>query len=232
MPRQPARRLPGRSELRRLRRSTAIAATVRSCSRRCLSLVQRREVCDHDAAGRRRTSGTAGMRAPCFIAGALRDPAREVRRRVGRACRRRSSPRLARWVRSGPTRPSGVGAAHGVTGAARAREHDSPGRCVGAVAGARAPARRCARPRRERGRRLGGHVERHVRVLQPAVFAAHARETCPDLSRLEPRLVHLPGNDVHLSRDLREPEAVDHVGAMQPHAHRLADREVDLVRRR
>src|SRR4051794_37505392 len=65
-------------------------------------------------------------------------------------------------------------------------------------------------------------------MLQPAVLAARAARAARPL-RLEPHLVHLTRDDVGLSGDLRQPEAVDDVGGVQPDTPRYADGQMPLV---
>ena len=47
---------------------------------------------------------------------------------------------------------------------------------------------------------------------------------------LEPGHVGLPGNELNLAAEARDPERVDDVFAVEGEAHRLSDRNVDLVR--
>src|SRR5579884_2636965 len=76
--------------------------------------------------------------------------------------------------------------------------------------------------------RLRDDGERHVGVLQAAIFGALAAiETGP--VGFDPGLVLLARDQIHLARQLRHPERVDDVDAGQFDPYRLAGRDVDLV---
>ena len=109
-------------------------------------------------------------------------------------------------------------------------EQITPGPDRGDVRGHR-PLRR--HPAGEVVRRVHGHGEEHARVLHAAELGA-----LPDVGarrpRLHPRPVALAGDDVHLARELGDPEAVNHVGRLQRDERGrrpgdVADRDVQLV---
>src|SRR5688572_33194680 len=71
-------------------------------------------------------------------------------------------------------------------------------------------------------------MQRHSRVLEPAVFSA-LPAIRPSESRVEPDRVRATGHEVDLAVEARYPEAVDDVGRSQCHAYRLADGDMDFV---
>ena len=69
-------------------------------------------------------------------------------------------------------------------------------------------------------------TQRHLGMLHAAIFGALA---AIDAGRrgLDPGLVGLAGNGVHLAGQLRHPEGMDHIAADQLQPHRRADRECE-----
>ena len=85
-----------------------------------------------------------------------------------------------------------------------------------------------AEPRLELRARLRDRVESHVRVLQPAELRAFALERArPRRRQQEP--VDAPGDDVDLSIQLRQPDAVDHIVRGPEDVDPRRRRDVELV---
>jgi hypothetical protein len=77
---------------------------------------------------------------------------------------------------------------------------------------------------------LRDELELHVRVLRPQNSAHLPKYTPGSSAHVED--VRLAGDHLQLAVQLRNPERVDDVGRLELEAHALADRDVDLVRRR
>ena len=83
----------------------------------------------------------------------------------------------------------------------------------------------------ELGPRHDVDLEDHARVVEAAQFGAAAGEGALARRRhVEGVDGFLPGNDVELEVELRDPERVDDVRRLQGEAHRLVDRQVQVGR--
>ncbi|EDS99584.1 hypothetical protein BamIOP4010DRAFT_6900 [Burkholderia ambifaria IOP40-10] len=83
-------------------------------------------------------------------------------------------------------------------------------------------------PRAKRVGRLGHDLERHVRVLRAAVLRTLSAVDAGPVG-LQPLVVGLAGNRLRFAGQLRNPECMDHVRAVQFDRDGLAHRDVDLV---
>ena len=76
---------------------------------------------------------------------------------------------------------------------------------------------------------LGDDKERHMRMLSAAELGALPTKRPRSVGR-EIEHVHLPGDEVLFTVQVRNPKAVDHIIGAQNDPHRLADGNVDFVR--
>ena len=142
-----------------------------------------------------------------------------------------SVARLARWVRSGPTSPVRGRAADRVAARAGLAQEDARGRpAAPRVAGAAARAAPCSRARR-------GSAPRSPRRPRSPCARAGRRRTPRTGRGRRPGVVASsrirfvsPGISSTLRFELRDPEAVDHVGGRADDVDPRVDRDVHLVR--
>ncbi len=175
-------------------------------------------------------SSNGGINTPGFMLGAFDDPLGEVRGRVLDSARADRAPR-AEVGEVGTDRALRGCAPNGVaTRAGLFHERDLALGCRLAVGGRRRELH-ARQPAVEVGDRLHDHDEAHARVLDPAELRALADVRARSLRR-EPQDVVLAGYEVDLARELRHPEAVDHVVGIEMDLHRPARGQVDLVGRR
>ena len=71
--------------------------------------------------------------------------------------------------------------------------------------------------------------EAHQRMLPPAILRAHPAAFSWAIC-FDPQQCASPGDHVLLSREMRHPKAVDHIGGFQFEHHRTSDGNVNLIR--
>ena len=138
--------------------------------------------------------------------------------------------RLAKWVRSGPTRACARGAVDRVAiHAAHLLEEREPLR---RVAGRRRGAG-CSCACSHAANSAGGSATT-VKRIQACCVPQNSEQLpryVPGLVRLQPDVIRMAGHGRHFARQLRHPELVQHIGGIEPHGDRLARRDVDFIRR-
>ena len=101
--------------------------------------------------------------------------------------------------------------------------------CCSAVSGGRAACSCAVAPRFERGRLLGDHQQRHVRVLQATELGALAAIHAGPIGG-EGQVVAAARDQILLAREIGHPEGVDDVRRAELDADWAPHRDVDLVR--
>src|ERR1041385_4914537 len=157
----------------------------------------------------------------------VRDPAADVARGVLK--RRGGDSRAAADVRQvWPDLRAGLRALDGVAHHARRGEKDHLAAPLQVVRGLRGRLTLLLLPRAELLRRLGDDEEGHVRVLVSTELRALAAVRALAVGPEHQRRV-LAGDEVFFAREVRNPEAVNHVSRVELDLNRATDGDVNLV---